>query len=223
MRGEGSVYERKDGYWVAQYKGQYRYAKTKKDAKKKLLDLLSAGEVLQQPNRTTVASFMDRFMDRWIAFAERNLKLPTVKRYREALEIYVKPNLGTMKIQKVDALTVQQMYSNMLRSGLSPATIKLVHCVLSSAFKRAVKWGMLQHNILENVESPKIFRKEVEVFTPEEVQALLSAATRDRLHAAYILAFSTGIRGGKLLGLEHKHLNLDAGTLDVKQTITLNG
>jgi integrase len=192
MRGEGSVYERKHGYWVAQYKGQYRYAKTKKDAKKKLLDLLTAGEVLQQPNRTTVASFKDR----WIAFAEQNLKPPTVKRYREALEIYVKPNLGTMKIQKVDALIVQQMYSNMLRSGLSPATIKLVHSVLSSAFKRAVKWGMLQHNIIENVESPKILRKEVEVFTPEEVQALLSAATGDRLHAAYILAFRTGIRGG---------------------------
>lgn len=38
MKGAGSVYERKDGYWTAQYQGQYRYAKTEKEAKKKLLD-----------------------------------------------------------------------------------------------------------------------------------------------------------------------------------------
>ncbi len=56
MKGAGSVYERKDGYWVAQYKGQYRYTKTKKEAKRKLLELLKAGEVLQQPHGTTVAA-----------------------------------------------------------------------------------------------------------------------------------------------------------------------
>jgi integrase len=164
MRGEGSVYERKDGYWVAQYKGRYRYAKTKQEAKRKLLELLKAGDVLQQPNSITVAAFMDR----WLAFAEQNLKPPMVKRYRETIKIYIKPNLGNTKLHKLDALTIQQMYSNMLRSGLSPATVNLVHSVVSSAFTRAVKWGVLQHNVIENVDAPRIQRKEVEVFTPQE-------------------------------------------------------
>jgi integrase len=31
------------------------------------------------------------------------------------------------------------------------------------------------------------------------------------------------MRGGELLGLEWKHINLDAGTLDVKQTTTIKG
>ena len=68
IRGEGSVYQRKDGYHVAQYKGQYRYAKTQKDAKKKLLELIKAGEVHKPDSKTTVAAYMDR----WIAFAEQN-------------------------------------------------------------------------------------------------------------------------------------------------------
>jgi hypothetical protein len=89
MRGEGSVYERKDGYWVAQYKGRYRYAKTKKEAKRKLLELLKEGEV-HKPHGTTVAAFMDR----WIEFAQQDLKPATIKRYREAVEIYVKPSLA---------------------------------------------------------------------------------------------------------------------------------
>jgi integrase len=171
MRGEGSVYERKDGYWVAQYKGRYRYAKTKQEAKRKLLELLKAGDVLQQPNSITVAAFMDR----WLAFAEQNLKPPMVKRYRETIKIYIKPNLGNTKLHKLDALTIQQMYSNMLRSGLSPATVNLVHSVVSSAFTRAVKWGVLQHNVIENVDAPRIQRKEVEVHPARSTCIALSS------------------------------------------------
>jgi integrase len=197
MRGEGSVYERKDGYWVAQYKGRYRYAKTKKEAKRKLLELLKAGEVYK-PHGPTVTAFMDR----WIEFAQQNLKPATIKRYREAVEIYVKPSLGNKKLHKVDAITVQEMYASMRRNGLSPATVNLVHSVLSSAFKRAIKWGVLDHNVIESVEVPKIVREELEVFAPEEVRALLSAASGDRLEALYTLALSTGMRGGEILGLE---------------------
>jgi integrase len=56
---------------------------------------------------------------------------------------------------------------------------------------------------------------------PQEVRALLSATKDDRLEALYILGLSTGMRGGELLGLECKHINLEAGTLDVKQTTTI--
>src|SRR5215212_4845042 len=116
MKGAGSVYERKDGYWVAQYKGQYRYAKTEREAKKKLLELIKADETRKPDSKTTVAAFMDR----WLTFAEQNLKPATVKRYREAIEIYIKASLGDKKLHNLDALTVQDMYASMQQSGLSP-------------------------------------------------------------------------------------------------------
>jgi integrase len=175
-RGDGSIYRRKsDGLYVAQYNGKYRYSKDKATAKAKLLKLMTSAEE-SKPETITIAAFIDR----WLTFAEQNLKPATIKRYREAIEIYVKPNLGNTKLHKVDAITVQDMYASMQRNGLSPATVNLVHSVLSSAFKRAVKWGVLNHNIIENVEAPKIVREEVEVFTPSEVRALLSAASQDR-------------------------------------------
>jgi site-specific recombinase XerD len=164
IRGEGSVYQRKDGYWVAQYKGRYCYAKTKKEAKKKLLKLIKAGETHQPASHISVAVFMDR----WLTFAEQNLKPATIKRFTEAIKIYIEPNLGDKKLLKLNAITVQDMYASMRRDGLSPATVNLVHSVLSSAFKRAIKWGVLNHNIMENVEAPTIVRDEVEVFTIAE-------------------------------------------------------
>jgi integrase len=131
--------------------------------------------------------------------------------------------LGDKKLHKLDAITVQDMYARMQRDGLSPATVNLVHSVLSSAFGRAVKWGVLHHNVIKNVDAPRIVRNEVEIFAPKEVRVLLSAAKYDRLEALYVLALSTGMRGGELLGLEWKHINLEAGTLDVRQTTTIRG
>jgi integrase len=125
IRGEGSVYQRKDGYWVAQYKGQYRYAKTTKDAKRKLLELIKAGEIHKPDSKITVSAFMDR----WLAFAEQNLKPATIKRYRKAIEIYVKPSLGDTKLHKPDAITVQDMYAQMHRKGLS-----LLRSILYTAY-----------------------------------------------------------------------------------------
>jgi integrase len=156
--GEGSVYKRKDGYWVAQYGGKYCYAKTKKEAKRKLLELLKAGEDFKPENIT-----VGLFMDRWLGFAKPSFKPATVKRYREAIEVHIKPALGDTKMHKVNSLRVQELYARMLRAGLSPATVNLVHSVLSSGFKRAVKWQVVQHNVCKGVDAPRIEREEVDI------------------------------------------------------------
>jgi hypothetical protein len=91
-----------------QYKGQYRYAKTEREAKKKLLVPIEADETRKPDSKTAVAAFMDR----WLTFAEQNLKPATVKRYREAIEIHRKASLGDKKLHKLDALTVQAIYAS---------------------------------------------------------------------------------------------------------------
>jgi hypothetical protein len=54
-RGEGSVYKRKDGSWVAQFNGNYRYAKDEDTAKRKLYAMLSGAEE-SKPSNITVAT-----------------------------------------------------------------------------------------------------------------------------------------------------------------------
>ena len=85
-----------------------------------------------------------KYIGRWFDYAKPNLK----------------PSIGDTKLQEIDALTVENMYAGMLREGLSPATVNIVHSVLSSAFRRAVKWRKVELSIMANVEPPKIERKE---------------------------------------------------------------
>jgi integrase len=159
--GDGSLYQRKDGLWVAQYQGEYRYSKDKATAKSKLRKLMTEADEVKPKNIT-----VGKYIDQWFEFAKPNLKPSTIKRYNEAIEVHIKPAFGDAKLHKLDARTVQDTYAGMLRDGLSASTVNIVHSVLSSAFKRAAKWCMVWHNIMADVDAPRIENREVEVFTP---------------------------------------------------------
>ncbi len=91
--GDGSLYFRADkGLWVAQYNGVYRYSKDKDKAKQKLQELLNNAHE-SKPENITVSTLLDQYLE----YASPNLKFATVKRYREAIRLYIKPALGVRR------------------------------------------------------------------------------------------------------------------------------
>jgi integrase len=213
-RGDGSVYQRKDGSWVAQFQGKYRYGQTEDAAKQKLYKMLTGAEE-SKPKTITVAKLLDEY----ITAATPNLKPRTVKRYREAINLHLKPSLGKVKIHALDALAIEGIYSRKLADGVSPSTIQLVNAVLSSSLKRAVRLKLVQHNPCKDVELPRIEREEVEVFDPSEVQAIFAAAKHDPLEALWVLALGTGMREGELIGTHVRDFDRANGTLAIRRTV----
>ena len=77
----------------------------------------------------------------------------------------------------------------------------------------------MPHNIAEAVDPPQSVKKEVRSLNREQVQALLEAAEETKLYALYVLAVTTGMRQGELLGLKWEDLDLRAETLQVRRTV----
>lgn len=217
--GDGSLYYREDKQlWTAQYGGVYRYSKDKNKAKQKLDDLLRHAHDTK-PDNITVSTLLDH----WLEYATPNLKSATIKRYKEAIRIHIKPSpIGKAKVATLTAYRVQQQYSKWLSQGISPNTIYLIHTVLSGAFKRAAKWQLASSNIIRDVDTPKVQRKEVEVFAPDEVRSILTTAKGNRLEGAYVLALSTGIRGGEAFALQPQDYDGDGGKLSIRRTLVNN-
>jgi integrase len=78
-----------------------------------------------------------------------------------------------MKLRKLNALDVQELYRTKLESGLSPRTVQIIHTTLHKALKQAVRWSLVQTNVTEAVTSPRLSSKEIRVLTSEEVKRLL--------------------------------------------------
>lgn len=61
---------------------------------------------------------------------------------------------------------------------------------------------------------------EMQVLTPEQSHALLQAAKADsEFEALYVLALTTGMREGELLGLTWRNVDLELGNLVVRATL----
>jgi integrase len=70
---------------------------------------------------------------------------------------------------------------------------------------------------------PKVSRPEMSVWTGEQLRAFLASLASDRLSAAFLLAATSGMRRGEILGLRWSDVDLDAGRLAVRQQLVTTG
>lgn len=198
---------------------------TREDAERervRLLHELNIGSYVE-PAHETVAAFLRRWLD---DYARMKVSAKTFERYQEIVDKQLVPALGHYRLAKLRPPHVQSYYAKALsdgrrdgKGGLSAQTVLHHHRVLREALNRAVKWGLLAVNPADAVEPPRPARKETRVLDGPDSAKLLRAAEPTRFFAPVLLALTTGMRRGEILGLRWSDLDLDAGTLAVRQTI----
>ena len=223
--GEGSVYRRKDGLWVGQYviktpegtKTKYIYSKSRKEAAANLAKAIAdrdSGLVFDSGSLS-----VEEYLIRWLNAVRGTVRERTWKRSEEIVRIHLVPSLGKTRLDRLNALQLQSLYRSKLESGLSARTVRMIHTTLHKAMKQAVKWSLIPRNVTEAVNPPREQKKEIRPLDEDQVKRLLKAAEGDKLEALYILAITTGMRSGELLGLRWEDVDLEAGTLQVRRTV----
>ncbi|MDP8951369.1 MAG: site-specific integrase, partial [Actinomycetota bacterium] len=229
--GEGSIYQRKDGRWVGQYtvhtangpKRRAVYGKDREEAARKLAGAIAdrdRGLIFDAGNMT-----VGEYLDRWLSDSVRDtVKRRTFEGYASIVRRHLKPAIGRVKLAKLTPAHVQGLYRAKLDAGLSPTTVQHVHTTLHKALRQAVKWGLIPRNVCEAVSVPRRDSPEMRPLTPQQARVLLVAARGDRLEALYVLAVTTGMRQGELLGLRWRDVDLDRAVVRISQTlVTGNG
>jgi len=76
-----------------------------------------------------------------------------VARYRTDIELYIKPNLGGVRLDQLKAPAFDALYAKLLReNGLSPSSVKHVHSTLSSALTQAFDYEVIPMPIMKKVK-----------------------------------------------------------------------
>src|SRR5215203_3487716 len=221
MTAEGSVYQRKDGRWVAQYrdakdKVRYIYRKSKGEARKALREaLIDRDEGYVPADKLTVGLYVDG----WMAERKNTVSGRTWRVQESMLRNRVKPHVGDVRLSKLTPADVRAMYRRLLSDGLTPSTVGNVHVILKQALRDAVRDKHIRSNPLDDVKPPKLTRKEKQVLTPDEVRRLLDAVKGERFEGAYVLAATCGLRIGEILALRYEDVDLTAGTIRIEHTL----
>jgi len=195
---------------------------TKREAEAELVRILKSTEdgIYIEPNKTSV----NEYLKEWLKTIESKVARKTHERYSEICDHYVKPHIGHLKLNKVQPTHINTFYSDLLisgrrdkKSGLSKRTVLHTHRVLRGALNRAVKWQILVRNPCDAVDPPKPDKKERLTFTTKETIELLEKAKGIPLHLPIMLAVTTGMRRGEIIGLRWKDINLESGNLSIRQ------
>lgn len=214
---------------------------TRRAAERLLRDRLHAVDENRyiEPSKQTFAAYLD---NEWLPSVRSTLKASTFESYSRNLRLHVIPRLGGTPLQQINAPALNRLYGELLASGrssaaqrrhgnpgLSPRTVAYVHSILHRAFKDAVKWGSLERNPADAADPPKAESADdadvMRTWTAEQLGRFLDAcAERDdraasRYLPAWLVASTTGLRRGELLGLTWDAVDLDKATARIERTV----
>ncbi|GHO83243.1 site-specific integrase [Dictyobacter formicarum] len=225
--GEGTVYQRKDGRWTAaitvgQGKRKYLYFATQKEAVKAIREVnnLKDQGVMLASKDQAVAFFLETWLQ---DTAQPRLRPKTYIRYQRYIYQQIIPTLGNIKLQQLMPQHLQKLYNGELKKGYAPQTVKHVHRVLHRALHDALRWGLVARNVCDAVDPPYVPRKEMQVLNAGQAKHFLHTTQGDPLEALYVLALTTGMRQGELLGLKWEDLSFETKRLQVRRTVSRIG
>jgi len=163
----------------------------------------------------TGATFADAAAE-WLRYVEhdRARKPSTVAGYRSIVDYQLLPAFGEMQLESITPAVIESWIGSLERAA-STRTKALV--LMHGIFQRARKvWG-LPVNPATDVEKPPLSRSgDIDVFSPEEVWALVRAAASAQDGALLLTAAFTGLRMGELLALRWRDVDFAGRTIRVR-------
>jgi len=159
----------------------------------------------------------------WLRYSEqeRACKPTTVTDYGNMVRV-LNRTFGDRPIESITAESVERWKAAfMAERKRSNRTLQKYLIVLHGVFKRAMKVYGLPRNPLDTVERPRLARRAgIDVFSGEEVMALVRAADNDQDGILYLTAAFTGLRLGELLALRWEDVDFKADAIRVRRNWT---
>lgn len=159
---------------------------------------------------------------------QRGVKHSTIVRYKE-LTTRIYPAIGHIKLCDLRVDHLNDLYTALSADGLnkktggklSNKTIIEHHRLISTVLEQALKERFVVFNVARQAELPRMEKKDVNYFQPEQIEAIRNALENEppKWKMLVHLLLITGARRGEILGLTWDKIDFDKNRIYICSNI----
>jgi integrase len=157
--------------------------------------------------------------EQWKTLVLPTLKLSTQHGYKTVLAKHVLPYWRDWRLRDIGRQDIQQSVADRFKQQLGWQTVRNAWTLLSGILETAVEYGYLSMNPARGVKFPaKELKEAPALITGEDFMKLLKHLDEPYRTMVTLIA-ATGLRIGELLALRWRSLDLEIGTLSVRESV----
>jgi len=189
-------------------------------------EMAKAGAGVTAAVPATLAALLKEFFHQ---YAEEKLAVKTVERYTEQAA-YLDDSLLAMPLTEITPLHLNREWTRLLKAGghtrktkqprpMSAKTVRNIAGVVSSAFGRAIRWGVVKANPVQNSEPPVAKKRKGIALTTVQQDTLIASATSPWCLGTFLeMTAATGARRGEVLAL--RWTDIQEGRVLIARSLT---
>lgn len=160
------------------------------------------------------------YMRNWLAGHKQRLKASTYATHKR----FIDHQMGPLARMRMDEIVWADIRDWCRKQDVSQKTINNKLSIMRGAFQEAFDDGDIRHNPMAGRKLPKqrsvvVKRDPIDPFNPEEIRAIVGAAT-GREKAFIQFGFFTGMRISEIIGLDWRQIDFVGAHARVDQVMT---
>jgi integrase len=155
----------------------------------------------------------------WKTLVLPNFKRSTQHGYKTVLNVHLLPTWRDWRLRDIERLAVQQWVAEKFRQQCGWQSVRNAWVLLSSILETAVEYGFLSVNPARGVKFPQKELKEKPAIIAGDSFGKLLKHLNEPYRTMVGLIEGTGLRIGELLALRWRALDLELGTLAVRESV----